>query len=131
MKLLLSLLFRALYEGLYAFLSLIILGQLKKSLFQLFISLGLRFLTSILFGLFLYLLIKSLVHLLLNNIGNLRCLLKKKGEGLVVRLASRRQKGIPTHIRARKMGGVHTKAKSFFRDRNISCFFKLQSSAIS
>lgn len=92
-KLLLSLIFRALYEGLYVFLSFIILGQLENSLFQLFISLGLGLLSSISFGLFLFLLIKCLVHLLLSNMGNLCCLLEKKRGGASSQACKRTLKG--------------------------------------
>ena len=93
MKLLSDLPFAALYEGLCAFSSFFILGHLEKCLFQLLVGLGLGPLSSILFGLLLFLLIESLVHPLLSNIGCLRCLFKKKkkrgGGELVIRPLSK------------------------------------------
>ena len=90
MKLLFGLPFAALYEGLCAFSSFFILGHLKKCLLQFLVGLGLGLLSSILFRLLFFLLIESLVHPLFGNIGRLRCLFKKKGEGgLVIRPLSK------------------------------------------
>jgi len=56
---------------------------------------------------------------------------KKRKEELVIKLISNKQMGIHAYIRVRRIGYKHTRAKSLFRDRNISCFFRLQSSTIS
>ena len=71
MKLLSGLPFAALYEGLCAFSSFFILGNLKKCLLQFLVGLGLGPLSSILFGLLLFFLIESLVHPLFGNMGRL------------------------------------------------------------
>lgn len=71
MKLLSGLPFAALYEGLCAFSSFFILGHLEKCLLQFLVGLGLGPLSSILFGLLLFFLIKSLVHPLFGNMGRL------------------------------------------------------------
>ena len=89
MKLLSGLPFAALYEGLCAFSSFFILGNLKKCLLQFLVGLGLGPLSIILFGL-LFFLIESLVHPLFGNMGRLHCLFKKKRqEGLIIRPLSK------------------------------------------
>lgn len=88
-KLLFGLPIAFLYGGLCAFSSFFILGQLEKCLLQLLVGLGLGPLSSILFGLLLFLLMESLVHPLLGNMGRLCCLFKRKEGGLVIRPLSK------------------------------------------